>query len=154
MAEEIRFFLRTALYAAVIAVVYWFASREYEGIVLGYDWAGTTLLAFTVLACAAMTGGVLLLLRSARHGWTVGDGPLPRRIRATLNRLVGFGEVAGRPEAPLAGGPDLFPAASPWPIVSAVAGTLILLGLVYGAWLILPGVLLLAIGAGGWLRGQ
>jgi hypothetical protein len=154
VAEEVRFFLRTALYAAVIAVVYWFASREYEGIVLGYDWAGTTLLAFTVLACGAIPGAVLLLVRTARQGWTMGNGPLPRRIRVALNRLIGFGEVAGRTEAPLAGGPDLLPAESPWPIVSAVAGTLILLGLVYGAWLIVPGVVLLAIGAGGWLRRQ
>jgi hypothetical protein len=152
MAEEVRFFLRTAVYAAVIAVVYWFASREYEGIDLGYDWAGTTLLAFTVLACGAIAGVVLLLVRTARQGWAVGDGPLPRRLRTTLNRLVGFGE--GRTEAPLAGGPDLLPAASPWPIVSAVAGTLILLGLVYGPWLVAPGVVLLAIGAGGWLRRQ
>jgi hypothetical protein len=154
VAEEVRFFLRTALYAAAIAVVYWFVSREYEGIVLGYDWAGTTLLALTVLACAAMSGAVLLLVRNARQGWADRDGPLPRRIRATVNRLVGFGEVAERTEAPLAGGPDLLPAASPWPIVSAVAGTLILLGLVYGAWLIVPGVVLFAIGAGGWLRGR
>ena len=152
MAEEVRFFLRTALYAAVIAVVYWFASREYEGIVLGYDWAGTSLLAFTVLACGAVAGGVLLLVRAARQGWAVRDGPLPRRMRATLNRLVGFGEMAGPTEGPLAGGPDLLPAASPWPIVSAVAGTLILLGLVFGAWLIAPGAALLVIAAGGWLR--
>ena len=54
MAEEVRFFLRTALYSAVIAVSYWFASFEPDGVPTDYDWAGTTLLAFTVLACGGM----------------------------------------------------------------------------------------------------
>ena len=153
MAEEVRFFLRTALYAGVIAVVYWFASRVYEGITLGYDWAGTTLLAFTALACAAITGGVLLFARAARPGPAVGDGGTSRRLGMAMNRLIGLEHPpGGRDERPLAGGPDVLPVASPWPIVAALAATLILLGLIYGPWLMAPGGVLLSIGVGGWLR--
>lgn len=154
MAEEVRFFLRTALYSAVIALVYWFASRAYEAFELGYDWAGTTLLVFIVLACGVMSGGVLLFARYARHGPSgAPDGGSRRGVGAKLDRLIGLGHPQpGLQERPLAGGPDRLPAASAWPIVSAVAATLILLGLVYGPWLIAPGVVLLVIGAGGWLR--
>jgi hypothetical protein len=153
MAEEVRFFLRTALYAAVIAVIYWFASRAYEGIPLGYDWAGTTLLAFTALACAVVTGIVLLFARAARRALAVREGSWPRRVGGTANRLIGLEHRSeGGRENPLASGPELLPGASPWPIVAALGATLILLGLVYGPWLVAPGVVVVVIGAGGWLR--
>ena len=153
MAEEVRFFLRTAAYSIVIATIYWFASFQADGVPTAYDWAGTTLLAFTALACAAMSGGVLLFVRAARRDMAAREGSLPRRLGATLNRVIGLEHPsAGDVERPLAGGPDLLPAGSPWPILSALAATLILLGLVYGPWLIAPGVALLVVGAGGWLR--
>lgn len=153
MAEEVRFFLRTALYATVIAVVYWFASGAYEGLPLEYDWAGTTLLAFTALACAAVTSIVLLFAREARRGPAAGEGSSPRRLVAALNRLLGLEHgPAGRSEGPLAGGPDQLPTASPWPIIVAIGATLMLLGLIYGPWLVAPGAVLLVIGAGAWLR--
>ncbi len=153
MAEEVRFFLRTMLYSAVIAVVYWFASRAYQAFAVGYDWAGTTLLVFIVLACGVVAGGLLVLIRVARPGSGEGEGTSPRGVGAALSRIIGFEHPPPGPrERPLAGGPDLIPAASAWPIVSAMAATLILLGLVYGTWLLAPGVVLLVIGAGGWLR--
>jgi hypothetical protein len=155
VAEEVRFFLRIALYAAVIAIVYWFASRAYEGLPLEYDWAGTTLLAFTALACAAVTSIVLLFARAARRDLAAREGSWPRRLGATANRLIGLEHrSAGDTEGPLTGGPDVLPAASPWPIVTALAATLVLLGLIFGPWLIAPGAVLLVIGAGGWLRQQ
>ena len=153
MAEEVRFFLRTAAYSAVIAAIYWFASFQPDRVPGGYDWAGTTLLAFTALACAAMAGGVLLFVRAIGRDVVVRSGSLPRRFGATLSRVIGLEPpTPERLEGPLAGGPDLLPAGSPWPILAALAGTLILLGLIYGAWLIAPGAALLVIAAGGWLR--
>lgn len=153
MAEEVRFFLRTAAYSIVIATIYWFASFQADGVPTAYDWAGTTLLAFTALACAAMSGGVLLLVRAARRDVAAREGSWPRRLGATLNRVIGLEHPsAGDIEHPLAGGPDLLPAGSPWPIIAAVAATLVLLGLVYGPWLLAPGVALLVVGVGGWLR--
>jgi hypothetical protein len=153
VAEEVRFFLRTAAYSAVIAAIYWFASFQPDRVPGGYDWAGTTLLAFTAIACAAMSGGVLLFVRAARRDLAAREGSLPRRMGATLNRLIGLEHPSGEGlERPLAGGPDMLPAGSPWPILAAVAATLVLLGLLYGAWLIAPGAALLVIAAGGWLR--
>ena len=153
MPEEVRFFLRTAAYSVAIAAIYWFASFQADRVPGGYDWAGTTLLAFTAIACGAMAGGVLLFLRAIHRDLVVRSGSLPRRFGATLNRVLGLGPpFRERLERPLAGGPDLLPAGSPWPIVAAVAATLLLLGLIYGAWLIAPGVALLVIAAGGWLR--
>jgi hypothetical protein len=152
VAEEVRFFLRTAAYSAVIAAIYWFASFQPDR-VPGYDWAGTTLLAFTAVACGAIAGGVLLFVRAIRRDVVAREGSLPRRLGATLNRVIGLEHPsAGDIELPLAGGPDLLPAGSPWPILVAVAVTLVLLGLIYGAWLIAPGAALLVVAAGGWLR--
>lgn len=153
MAEEVRFFLRTAAYSAVIAAIYWFASFRPDRVPGGYDWAGTTLLAFTAVACAAMAGGVLLFARAVRRDLVARDGSLPRRMATTLNRVIGLEHPSGEgTERPLAGGPDLLPAGSPWPILAAVAATFVLLGLIYGAWLIAPGMALLVIAARGWLR--
>jgi hypothetical protein len=153
VAEEVRFFLRTAAYSAVIAAIYWFVSFQPDRVPGGYDWAGTTLLAFTALACAAMAGGVLLFLRVLRRDVLAPSGSWPRRFGATLSWVIGLEHPSRESlERPLAGGPDLLPAASPWPLLAAVAATLVLLGLIYGAWLIAPGAVLLVIAAGGWLR--
>lgn len=152
MAEEVRFFLRTALYSAVIAVVYWFASFEADGIPTDYDWAGTTLLVFTVLACGAVAGVVLLFVRGVRRDLAPRGGSLPARVAETVNRLIGLEHgSAERMEQPLAGEPELIPAGSPWPVVAALAATLVLLGLVYGPWLTVPGTVLLVIAVWGWL---
>ena len=152
MAEEVRFFLRTALYSAVIAVVYWFASFEPDGVPTDYDWAGTTLLVFTVLACGAVAGVVLLFVRGVRRDLAPRGGSLPARVAETVNRLIGLEHgSAERVEHPLAGGPELMPSSSAWPVVTALAATLIVLGLVYGPWLTVPGTVLLVIAVWGWL---
>jgi hypothetical protein len=155
MAEEVRFFLRTAVYSAPIAVVYWFASHEPDGIPYEYDWAGTTLLVFTVFAAGAVVGGIVLMTRSSwRRRLVPREGSAPRRVGETLNRVIGLEHgSAERVEQPLAGGPELVPSGSPWPVVAAVAAGMVLLGLIYGAWLIAPGIVLLVIAAAGWLRG-
>jgi hypothetical protein len=151
MAEEVRFFLRTALYSAVIAVIYWFASFERDGVPADYDWAGTTLLAFTVFACGAVAG-VLLFVRGVRPDPAPRSGSLPARVSETVNRLVGLEHgSAERVQHPLAGGPELLPTSSPWPVVTALAATLIVLGLIYGPWLTVPGAVLVVIGVWGWL---
>lgn len=153
MPEEIRFFLRTALYGAVIAVIYWFASFEPDGIPTSYDWTGATLLAFSALACIAIVGGTLLLARAlVRDGVALRRGPFHVRLGSMANRFIGFDRgSAEHLEGPLAGGPDVFPSSSPWPLVVALAATLGALGLVYGLWLTLPGLVLLVVGIGGWL---
>jgi hypothetical protein len=138
MAEELRFFLRTAVYSVVIAAIYWFASYAETG---AYEWAGTVLLAFVVFSAGAfvfVTGiHVPAAWRSAVRGG----------IGGTLNRTFGMAEdPASGARHPLEGGPELLPTASPRPIIGGAAALLVGLGLVYGPWLLLPGIAL-AIGA-------
>ena len=59
MAEELRFFLRTGLYAGGIAAIYWFAS--YDPVHDTYDWAGTALLSYAYWSGSARTSFFKLL---------------------------------------------------------------------------------------------
>jgi hypothetical protein len=143
MAEELRFFLRTAVYSVVIATVYWFASYAETG---AYEWAGTVLLAFVVFSAGAFVFVTGIHVPAAWRS-TVRDG-----VAGTLNRAFGMAEdpevVASHP---LDGGPDLLPTASPWPIIGGTAALFIGLGLVYGPWLLLPGIAVAIGTAIGWI---
>ncbi len=137
MAEEFRYFLRTALYIGVAGIAYWFAS---------YEAAGTVLMATLVLALLAFIGVGLTLAPSG--------GPVPGArsggVLGTINRFLGLSERE-RGNAPLQAGSEPIPMGSPWPIIAAAGFVLVGLGLVFGLWLIVPGLAVLA-GAGlGWL---
>ena len=109
MAEEVRFFLRTALYSAVISVVYWFSSRE--ALTGAYDWAGTIMLLFTALAAGAVVAVLVASARRTTSGLRAG-GSLP----GLANRLVGFTDPAATDdERPLSAGLEPIPTRSPWP---------------------------------------
>jgi hypothetical protein len=143
MAEEVRFFLRTALYTAVIGGVYWYFS---------YEVAGSVMLGFVAAATGVIVIVVVATVRAAR-GETSGSGggPLARIGRAGL-RVVGFGEPAGAADdEPLAAGLDPLPLASPWPLAGGAAALLLGFGLVYGPWLILPGLVAATLVVLGWL---
>lgn len=138
MAEELRFFLRTGLYVAVAAVIYWFVSHEA---------AGTVLLVVLALAVAALVGGVALLARSTVGELRPRHGPLD-----ALNRLVGFHEPAvDERGGALAEPPGRIPLASVWPPLAGVAALLAGIGLIFGPWLLLPGIALGALALWGWL---
>lgn len=135
MAEELRFFLRTALYSAVIAAIYWFAS---------YETAGTVLLVFVVLAAGLAVTVPALLVPVARGG--------PWHVAGIVNRLLGFEEDRGPAhDQPLTAGPEPIPSSSPWPLLGGVAALLLALGIVFGPWLLAPGIVLIAITGFGWL---
>ena len=143
MAEELRFFLRTAIYSAVIAVIYWFAS--YSPATDSYDWIGTVLLVATVLASGAVVAVGAAFARRAIHGQ-------PGSTLAVLGRWLLLADPGGEADdEPLAAGLDPLPRSSIWPLLGGVAATLIGLGLVYGPWLILPGLTLLAWTAWSWV---
>ena len=143
MAEELRFFLRTAAYTALIGIIYW---------LLSYEWAGSVMLAFVALATGLVVLVFFLLVRATRGPLTDGaDGPM-RRLGLALARVVGFAEPRGPAGAePLAAGLEPIPLGSIWPLVAAAAASMIGLGLVYGPWLSLPGVALLAVTVWGWI---
>lgn len=126
MIEERRFFLRTAAYALLIGVVYWFVS---------YEPAGTVMLVVLGLAAGAATVLLAGLSRAARGGTRLSD-------------LVTFEEPGEAAPAPLQLAEQTFPVASLEPLMLALAAGAISGGMVFGAWLWLPGVLLLA--ATGW----
>jgi Cytochrome c oxidase subunit IV len=127
--EELRFLLRSALYSAVIGVVYWFIS---------YEWAGTVLL----VGAGVATGALLLILAAL---WRSQDRRLSGRPWTWL--LIGpptessdmtdeTGRLPGNSAAPLTVGFGL-----------ALAG----LGLVFGPALIVAAAVPILIGLRAWL---
>jgi hypothetical protein len=143
VAEELRFFLRTGIYAAVIAAIYWFAS--YDKVHGTYDWAGTALLVAVALAGMAVVAVMALFARRALHG-------RPGSTLGVLARWLGLGDPGGAAdETPLATALDPLPRSSIWPLMGGLSATLIGLGLVYGPWLWLPGIVLLAWTAWSWV---
>jgi hypothetical protein len=92
MPEEVRFFRRIAVYAFVVAALYWFVS---------YEPAGTVLLTGFGVA----TGAAFLVLNRARHDATSADlgpdgpfgdesGPVPVRSIAPLELAFGLAIAA------------------------------------------------------------
>ena len=109
MAEELRFFLRTGIYAGVIAAIYWFAS--YDPVQDTYDWAGTALLVAAALAGLVVVAVMAVFSRRALHG-------RPGSTLAVLGRWLGLADPGGvADEAPLATGLDPIPRASVWPLM-------------------------------------
>lgn len=152
MPEEMRFFLRTAIYTALIGTIYWLVS---------YEWAGTVLLASLLGASIFFIAAGSALYRTARREAASGgagngdlggrssevDGPgraptdgdaTPRR-GSLLRRAVGFDAPGEDPGAPLELAEQVFPTASLWPLAAALAATLVGLGALYGPWLWIPG---------------
>jgi hypothetical protein len=148
MPEEMRFFLRTGLYTALIGTVYWFVS---------YEVTGTVMLAFLLAACAFFVIAALFLHGDARKPGVRGRDARGRGVRdpggdpkgasegapqlgALVRRAVGFDAPGEDPGAPLEFEESLFPTASLWPLGAAVAATLVGLGAIYGPWLWIPGL--------------
>ncbi|MDQ3916718.1 MAG: cytochrome c oxidase subunit 4 [Actinomycetota bacterium] len=133
MPEELRVFVRAALYLALVTTVYWFVS---------YERAGTLLLGAMSVAALSF---VVVARRLGR--------PTERRPRGLLRRAVSTialddsGDVA----APLEVEEEPVVTASPWPLGAAAALMLIGLGLLYGPWLWIPGGGLAVITVWGWI---
>lgn len=143
MAEELRFFLRTGVYSIVIGTIYWFVS---------YEVAGSVLLAFVVFAALAFVGVAGAFAREARDDIVPGRGSFLARAVGAVNRVFGYGEDAAAASSdPLGAGLEPIPTGSIWPFVAGIAAVLLLLGLVYGPWLLLPGVVLAAGTVWGWV---
>lgn len=149
MAEELRFFLRTAVYAAVVATVYWFVSGTAQ---FRYDWAGTVMLAFVVFATGIVVTVAGIAVEGARGDLRPSSGtPLGRAV-GTLNRILGFADRTDRAsDQPLAHGLEPIPQVSVWPIIAGFAALLIGLGLVFGPFLLVPGIAVAAGTIWGWL---
>lgn len=122
MTEEGRVFLRTAIYALGVAAVYWFVS---------YEVTGTVMLVVLGIAAAALT--------------TMLPGTGGRATPVELAKdLATFGEH-GTPAFELEAAP--LPTLSLMPLFVAGGVVGVAMGLVFGAWLWLPGALTM-LGAG------
>jgi hypothetical protein len=137
VAEELRVFVRIALYVIGIGIVYW---------VVSYEEAGTALLWFLGAGAVFFAATVAWMLRGTRDS-DAGRGPL-----TALNRAVGFSE---RPHDELRGALDIeeepIPPSSAWPAAAALGALFVALGLIYGPWFWLPGAGLALLSAWGWL---
>jgi len=115
MKTEGFIFAGLGAFFGVIATIYWFTS---------YEDAGSTLL-LTTIGLGAIPGAWLIWI-SRRHPPRLED-----RYDATIE------EGAGRIGA--------FPESSVWPLGFAGGLSLVALGLVFGIWLALPGLLVMLI---------
>jgi hypothetical protein len=138
MAEELRFFLRPAMYALAISIVYWFVS---------YEVAGTLLLVFLAVGCAIFVVSMTAAVTATRLFPT--DVPLGWIGRVVMG-FVGFDppDKPGPQPLELEEGP--LPEGSIWPICAAGAAVLVAVGLIFGGWFWIPGVALGLAVVGGW----
>ena len=128
MPEEVRFFIRTALFGAALAAAYWFVSHEWIGTIVlsGFGAAGAFLA--IVLGRAARRSG---RTRSGRP-WT----------------WIGLDEVPGQP---LGSEPERLPEPSATPLLAAAGAALAALTLAYGPVFVVVAMPLLAIGVSRWV---
>ncbi len=128
MAEEVRFFVRIALFTIVIGTIYWFMS---------YEEVGTVLFASVVASAATFALVIAWKIKAARQG---GRG---------IKSLLGFEDLPE--DRPLHLDEDTFPSGSMWPAALSLALMLIAVGLIYGAWLWVPGLAIALSATWGWL---
>ena len=143
MAEELRFFLRIGLFIVGVLVAYW---------LLSYEPAGSALLLFLALALLVFSAWVALQRpRAWRDALRVpGRSPLTRAGRSMV-AVLGLPDGPRDDDAPLEAGAEPLPPSSVWPFLAGLAVLLVSLGLVYGPWLALPGIVLGGAAAWGWL---
>jgi hypothetical protein len=141
VAEELRFFVRSLLYLAPIALVYWLVSDEP---------AGTALLVALIVAFVVFVALAIHVAPSAVSDLRPPGGGTLSRVVGAVNRAIGFHERTDT-APPLRAGAELVPVGSPWPIVAAAAIVTVGLGLIFGEWLVVPGLVLLTAAGLGWL---
>ena len=143
MAEELRFFLRTAIYTILIAVIYWFAS---------YEWSGSVMLVFVSLASALIVLVTFVAVSATHDELDPKVGSPIHRFGSIVGRLIGFSTPRrGADHDPLAAGLEPIPSGSIWPLTAAGSAMMLGLGLVYGPWLTAPGIALGIVSVWGWI---
>lgn len=132
MAEELRFFLRTGLYSALVGTIYWFVS---------YEVAGSVLLAFVFVGALVFVAVMAAVARGGQVSEAEG--------RHVIVRYLGFAEDDS--PSPLELADEQLAPTSRWPLVTGLAAALAALGLVFGAWFLVPAAGLGLAALHGWL---
>ena len=109
MPEEIRFFVRTALFGFGLAVVYWFVSYDAIGTIFLLGFGGAAAMLALVLAVAVHHAG--------------------RPITGRPWRWIGLERTQG---PPIATEPDRLPASTATPLIGGLGLALAALSLAYG----------------------
>ncbi|MDQ4095214.1 MAG: hypothetical protein M3174_03285 [Actinomycetota bacterium] len=142
MAEEVRFFLRIGLYAALITIVYWFVT---------YEIVGTILLGGLALALGLLIGTILKMRRSSRSDIVPDKGSRLQKTGGAAARVLGFEDESGPAlHPPLEAEEEPIVHTSAWPVLTAVCGILLGMGLLFGGWFWIPGLVLGAVTLWGW----
>jgi len=130
MPEEMRFMLRSAFYSSFVGIAYWLLTREP---------AGTVLLIGCGLAATVMFGALVYEWRQSGHRLT---GPPWRwALLPPSSYESETTDQSGRLPRPTFA-----------PITAALGVVLIALGLVFGIWMALFGVIPLLVGLRLWIR--
>jgi hypothetical protein len=135
MTDEAGVLLRVSIFGFVAGIVYWF---------LSYEWLGTV--ALLLLGAGPGFAG-LILIQEQRHRGGTGE-----------NRADAMRRLAGIPPQDPPGPKDLaaddlgvLPLPTIWPLAAALGFTVLFTGLIYGLWLVILGLGLLAYATWGWL---
>lgn len=125
MPEELRIFVRAALYLAAVTAIYRVVSDEVAG---------------TLLLGGLFVSSLVFIALGRALG----------RSSEQKQSFLAFDEAGGE-TAPLEIEEEPVVTVSPWPLLGAAAAMLIGLGLLYGPWLWLPGAALALGSAYGWI---
>ncbi len=141
MPEETRLFIRSFLFALVVATAYWFVSYDAIGTVLLGGFAAASLAAFALLKRGAPR-------RDDRHA---GSSAVAGRLLVQVRDLVGTAEDPAH-ERPFEDERGRIPVASLAPVLLGVGVAMVALGLIFGIWSVIAGAIPLALGLREWLR--
>jgi hypothetical protein len=144
-----RVFLSIGVFVAVIAAIYTGTA---------YEWGGTVML--IVSSVLALWVGSFLWLKQRELEAAGEGGQAPEalaRASTAAEEAAATGRALPSSGAPGPGpGPDAashyLPHASAWPFAIGLGAATLANGLVLGLWVIVPGVILMAIGIGGFVR--
>ncbi len=130
MVEERRFFLRIGLFTILAGAVYWFLSYEAAG-------------SFMLLLVGIATVVLVRLLRPYSDERRARSGPL-----GIARDLLTFED---RADTPIELADPAFPTLSLQPLMLSVGAASVAIGMIFGAWLWLPGAVIAAAAAWRWL---
>ena len=135
MTDEAAMLLRVSVFGFAAGIIYWFLSYEPLGTV-----------ALLLLGAGPGFAGLVLLLEQRARGGT-GE-----------SRAVALRRLAGIPPQDPPGPKDLaakdlgvLPLPTIWPLAASLGVAMLLTGLIYGLWLVILGLGLIAYAAWGWL---
>ncbi len=140
MPEERRLFVRSFLFALVVATIYWVVSYDYVGTVLLGGFSLASLVAFSMLRGGEPS-------RDRERTSSAGQGGPVGRILDWIGTTERPGE-----ERPFEDEGGRIPVGSLAPVLIGVGIALIGLGLVFGLWSIVAGAIPFLLGAREWLR--